>query len=92
MTSTAARICRLGEHLLLVELGTIIDDEINRRVLALAGWVRRQHWAGVLDVVPSFASLGLHLAPGADDRAIEDRLRERLGDAPAAADVKARSC
>lgn len=84
MTSTAARICRLGEHLLLVEFGTTIDDEVNRRVHALAAWVRLQRWPGVLDVVPAFASLGLHLAPAADDRAIEDRLRERLG-APAAA-------
>lgn len=86
MTSTAARICRLGEHLLLVELGTTIDDELNRRVLALAAWVRLQRWPGVLDVVPAFASLGLHLAPTADDRAIEHRLRERLGGAPASAD------
>jgi KipI family sensor histidine kinase inhibitor len=49
--------------------------------------VRLQQWPGVLDVVPAFASLGLHLAPTADDRAIEGRLRERLGGAPAAADV-----
>lgn len=86
MTSTAARICRLGEHLLLVELGTTIDDEVNRRVLALAAWVRLQRWPGVLDVVPAFASLGLHLAPTADDRAIESRLHERLGGAQPAAD------
>jgi KipI family sensor histidine kinase inhibitor len=86
VTSTAARICRLGEHLLLVELGTTIDDEVNRRVLALAGWVRLQHWPGVRDVVPAFASFGLHLAPTADVRAIEDRLREHLDGAPAAAD------
>jgi KipI family sensor histidine kinase inhibitor len=72
----AARICRLGEQLLLVELGTTIDDGVNRRVLALAAWVRKQHWPGVLDVVPAFASLGLHLATSADDRAIEDALGE----------------
>jgi KipI family sensor histidine kinase inhibitor len=86
VTSTAARICRLGEHLVLVELGTTIDDEVNRRVLALAAWVRQQHWPGVLDVVPAFASVGLHLAPPADGPAIEQRLRERLGAMPAAAD------
>lgn len=86
MTSTAARICRLGEHLLLVELGTTIDDQVNRRVLALADWVRLQHWPGVLDVVPAFASLGLHLAPTADDRGIEGCLHDRLSGAQPVAD------
>ena len=82
MTPPAARICRLGEHLLLVELGTSIDDDVNGRVLALAAWVRLQGWPGVLDVVPAFASLGLHLATTADDGAIESALRERLASLP----------
>ena len=86
MSAGAARICRLGEHLLLVELGTTIDDGVNRRVLALAGWVRQQRWPGVLDVVPAFASLGLHLAATADQRAIEHHLREWLAAPPTVSD------
>ena len=86
MTAAADRICRLGEHLLLVELGTTIDDGVNRRVLALASQVRQQRWPGVLDVVPAFASVGLHLTRTADADAIENRLREWLVAAPAPAD------
>lgn len=78
MTSPAARICRLGEHLVLVELGTAIDDVVNRRVLALARSIRQQRWDGVTDVVPAFTSIGLHLAPTADAADIDRRVREQL--------------
>jgi KipI family sensor histidine kinase inhibitor len=72
------RIGRLGEHVWLVELGSTVDEHVNRRVLALAAWIRAQAWPGVRDVVPAFASLAIHLAPTANAADVESRLRERL--------------
>jgi KipI family sensor histidine kinase inhibitor len=72
------RIGRLGEHVWLVELGSSVDLDVNRRVIALASWIRRQRWPGVRDVVPAFDSLAVHVSRSADALAIEHRLRARV--------------
>jgi KipI family sensor histidine kinase inhibitor len=61
----AARIEPLGERGLIIELGTSIDPAVNRRVIALAGRIRAAALEGVVDVVPSFAAVGVHFHPEA---------------------------
>jgi KipI family sensor histidine kinase inhibitor len=46
-----------------VEFGREIAPHLNDRVLAFAQAVRLQHWEGVLDVVPAYASVSIHVDP-----------------------------
>jgi inhibitor of KinA len=66
----------VGEAALLVELGDRIDDAVNRRVLALDALVARDMPAGVIELVPAYASLLLHFdALVTDHRAVETHVR-----------------
>jgi KipI family sensor histidine kinase inhibitor len=53
----------LGDTAVLVELGTAIDIETNRRVFALAGGLQALAIDGVRDVVPAYASVAVHYDP-----------------------------
>jgi inhibitor of KinA len=69
------RLSRLGEETWLVEFEPRLDDDINKRVLAIARALDRNLPAGVLDIVPGCASLAVH----ADlDRLDGDALRSTL--------------
>ena len=46
-----------------VEFGREIAPHLNDRVLAFAQAVRLQHWEGVLDVVPAYASVSIYVDP-----------------------------
>jgi KipI family sensor histidine kinase inhibitor len=78
LTPPTPRVARLGEHVWLVELGATVDTDVNRRVVALAAWIRGQAWPEVRDVVPAFASLAVHVGPVADPADVERRLRAGL--------------
>lgn len=52
-----------GDTLVLVEFDAIIDPAVNRRAVALAGAIRAAAVAGVRDVVPAYASVGVHVDP-----------------------------
>jgi len=54
------RIEASGDQCLLVEFGTVIDIEINRRACAFARRLEAAALPGVLDVVPSFTGVGVH--------------------------------
>ncbi|MFO0707729.1 MAG: 5-oxoprolinase subunit PxpB [Nitrospira sp.] len=53
----------LGDSAVTVELGETIDPAINARVIALAQAIARQRWDGVLDVVPTYRSVTVHVDP-----------------------------
>lgn len=53
----------LGDAAVTVEFGREIAPHLNDRVLAFAQAVRIQHWEGVLDVVPAYASVSIHVDP-----------------------------
>lgn len=57
----AFAISPLGESALLLRLGDRIDAALNRRVHALAARLRARHPAWLVDIVPAYASLALHL-------------------------------
>jgi inhibitor of KinA len=53
----------LGDAALTVEFGNEIDPALNQRVIAFADTVRTQLWKGVLDVVPTYRSVTIHVDP-----------------------------
>ena len=53
-----ARIEPSGDQCLIVEFGTTIDIEINRRACAFAHRLEAAALPGVLDIVPSFTAKG----------------------------------
>jgi len=66
----------LGDSAVTVELGETIDPEINARVIALAQAITTQRWDGVLDVVPTYRSVTMHVDPLVFDIAeLSERLR-----------------
>jgi inhibitor of KinA len=45
----------------MVEFGNQIDPGVNDRVIAFAKALCEQHWPGVLDVVPTYCSMTIHV-------------------------------
>ena len=56
-------VLSLGDAAVTVEFGHEIAPELNERALAFAQAVRTQNWEGVLDVVPAYASVSIHVDP-----------------------------
>jgi inhibitor of KinA len=73
----------LGDAAVTVAFGSVISPQMNDRVLAFAEAVRVKHWEGVLDIVPAFASVTIHVDPL---RLPISNLSKRLHDLPV--DVK----
>jgi KipI family sensor histidine kinase inhibitor len=63
MNSTLPRILPSGDTALTVEFGSVIDPEINRRVLSLDRAVARENITGVVETVPTYRSLLVHYNP-----------------------------
>jgi KipI family sensor histidine kinase inhibitor len=57
------RLHASGDSLMLVELDPRMDPEVNARAVGLAAALREARLAGVRDVVPSYASVGVHVDP-----------------------------
>lgn len=78
---------RLADGAVLVKLGERIDPVLSARTLALAARIVEARFAGVVDVVPAYASVLLVFDPDApvDVDAIERALVRLAGDAAAPA-------
>lgn len=59
-TATGIELEPLGENLLLLRFGTGIDRATNARVHAAAAWLREVEMPGLLDLIPTYATLALH--------------------------------
>lgn len=57
------RFLALGDAALTVEFGRHIHPAVNARVIAFADIIRAQRWDDVLDVVPTYRSLTVHVDP-----------------------------
>lgn len=67
----------LGDSAIMVTLGDSVERALNRRVHACVAGVRNAALAGVLDVVPAYASFAVHYdARDVDAAAIIASLRE----------------
>ena len=53
----------LGDAAVTAEFGFEITPELNQCALAFAQAVRLQHWPGVRDIVPAYASVTIHVDP-----------------------------
>ena len=67
MTAPTPRIVPCGDAAVLIEFGDGIDDGINRRVIALDKAVGKAKLPGVIETVPTYRSLLVHLDPLAAD-------------------------
>lgn len=77
MPAATLQIEALGDRAVLLRLDERIDPALNSRVHALAAGLR--DWPEFIDVVPAYASIALHLAPGVwFDADLDARLRTRL--------------
>ena len=63
------RIEPQGDRALMIVLGDRIDAELNRRAQAIAENLASARLAGVLDVVPAFATVAVHYQPQSVQRA-----------------------
>lgn len=70
----------LGDVAVTVEFGRDIAPELHEQVLTFAQAVHVQDWQGVLDIVPGYASVSIHVDPL---RLPVSILSERLHDLPA---------
>lgn len=71
----AFRLLPLGDAALTVEFGNEIEPALNAQVIAFADTVRAQMWEGVLDVVPTYRSITIHVDPLClDVSTLSDRL------------------
>jgi inhibitor of KinA len=61
--SAPPRITPLGDRALIITFGTTIDEPTHRRVRAATSRLRDRPPAGLVDLVPAFASVTLHYAP-----------------------------
>ena len=67
----------LGDAAITVEFGRIITPDLNERALAFAQAVRIHQWEGVLDIVPAYASVSIHVDPlRLPISALSERLRD----------------
>lgn len=80
------RLHASGDSLLLVELDARMAPEVNARAVALAAALRAARLAGVRDVVPSYAAVGVHVDPlRLDVAALERAVAEAWDVGPVAA-------
>ena len=62
-TSHQFALLPLGDAALTVEFGHEISADVNERALGFAKAVHTQHWEGLLDIVPAYASVTIHVDP-----------------------------
>ncbi len=72
MIPPATRLLWCGDTALTVEFGDRIDPAVNARVLALDARLREANLPGIVETVPTYRSLTVHLDPlGVDPPALE---------------------
>ncbi|HEY6900653.1 MAG TPA: 5-oxoprolinase subunit PxpB [Puia sp.] len=67
----------MGDSAITIDLGNSIDEQLNRRTLALHDWLQAHRFPGVLDIVVAYSSVSILYDPWivrcgelADDRGI----------------------
>ena len=62
-TRNGFAVLPLGDAAVTVEFGRTIEPSLNEHALAFAETVRIQRWEGVIDIVPAYASVTIHVDP-----------------------------
>lgn len=55
----------LGDSALTLEIGHLIDEEVNRRVLAIEAWLRERSFHGLRDIIAAYSSITIFYDPAA---------------------------
>lgn len=84
------RLHHSGDGLVLVEFEATISPDVNRRAVALAAAIRAARVPGVRDVVPAYASVGVHVDPLRFDHAALDAVVSHAWDTADSADAPGR--
>ena len=84
------RLLPSGDSAITVEFSRKIDDEANRRVLALDRLMAQQPIAGVTETIPTYRSLLVHYDPTQIDFATLGKKLVELAQRPVPASEKAR--
>ena len=79
-----ARMAPLGETALTVEFGNSIDPSINATAISFSHIIQARGWDGLLDVVPTYRSVTIHVDPlRLSVRNLRKRLRRLIRELPA---------
>ncbi|MCD8121259.1 MAG: 5-oxoprolinase subunit PxpB [Clostridiales bacterium] len=71
------KILTAGDSSLLIEFGSEINPEVNRRIAATLQLIREQHIEGIVDTIPTYCSLLINYDP----RVVGyDEMKKRLED------------
>jgi inhibitor of KinA len=54
------RIFPLGDSAITLDFGNVIDETINRKVIALFHSLNKEPWPGMIEVVPAYSSLTVY--------------------------------
>ena len=81
MTGPWPRILPCGDTAIAVEFGEAIDEDVNRRVIGLERMIENQALPGVVETVPTYRSLLVHLDPLTADHAGLTKTLARLAEA-----------
>jgi inhibitor of KinA len=78
---TFPRLVPMGDRALVIEFGERVDPTLSARIAAIAHSLRAAPPAGVLDIVPAYASLTLHYDPAAVESGDSpyDALADQIG-------------
>lgn len=90
-TISRPRLHHAGDSLVLVEFESTIAPDVNRRAVALAAAIAGAHVPGVRDVVPAYASVGVHVDPLRFDHATLEAVISHAWDTAAEAEPAART-
>jgi inhibitor of KinA len=60
---TAYKIFPLGDAAAAINLGNIVDEDLNKKVLAMQHWLNANSFAGLKDVVVAYSSLCIYYDP-----------------------------
>lgn len=61
--STAYKIFPLGDTAASIDLGNVIDEELNGKVIAMQQWLKSNSFAGLTDIVVAYSSLSVYYDP-----------------------------
>ena len=53
----------LGDSAMTLELGHLIDEQVNRRVLTLEAWLRQRSFSGLKDIIVAYSSITVFYDP-----------------------------
>ena len=60
---TSFSIYPLGDSAITIDLGNYIDEQLNRRALALYDWLQTRRFPGIIDIIVAYSSVSVFYDP-----------------------------